>query len=210
MSRIRWSALLVIAGIGALSAPVSYAKPPDLPDAGEVFCQDDGDNPPAFRWELLGGRVQIDIGLSRVAPPTNAGGSLAILDAWCPNLVPLVVQRLHQAMSDAFVRAAADPEEAESARLARELFEAACRSARAGQTEPARNLLKKAHMTNPTCHYGQLAIQRLLEMEANDNAGEASVPPVDDPSDEAAQAERSFRRVRSTTVPLGTVPGQTY
>ena len=36
--------------------------------------------------------------------------------------------------------------------------------------------LREAHMTNPTCHYGQRAIQRLLEMEANDMGDESELP----------------------------------
>ena len=210
MSRIRWSTLLVIAGIGAWSAPTLYAKPPDLPDAGEVFCQQGSENPPAFRWELLSGRVQIDLGFGRLSPRASAENSAAILDAWCPDLMPLLLQSIHQSVTAAFSKGNADPEAFGTARLARELFEAAGRSARAGNAEAAKNLLRKAHMTNPTSHHGQLAIQRLLEMEANERSVETSVPPVDDPSDDAAHAKRSFRRVLETTVPLGTVPGPTY
>ena len=204
MSCLRWSALFVIAGFGAVSAPVSYAKPPDLPNGGEVLCREDGEAP-ALNLELFG--------LSRVNPPAaDAGGSLPVVDAWCPDLMPLLLRRLWQTAAVVTARTNPDPECSESARLARDLFFGACRSIRAGEMEPAKNLLKKAHMTNPTCHFGQLAIQRLLDIEANERAVETTTPlPDDQPvDDETAQAERSFRRVRETTVPLGTVRGQTY
>jgi hypothetical protein len=60
-------------------------------------------------------------------------------------------------------------------------------------------------MANPTCYFGQRAMQRLLEIERD---GPDEKQPND--VDETNQAERSFRRVRETTQPLGMVWAQTY
>src|SRR5580700_4001331 len=107
-----------------------------------------------------------------------------------------------------------DPERSESAQKARKLFEAAVRMERAGDLSKARARLREAHMENPTSHYGQRAIQRLLEMESHDPS-EESEPPVpakrlfkpilrfiidalpllektQSDEDEATQAERAF------------------
>lgn len=124
-----------------------------------------------------------------------------------------------------------DPERSASAQKARELFESAGRCERAGDLNEARARLREAHMENPTCHYGQRAIQRLLEMESYDPS-EESEPPVpvkrllkpilryildalpfslslseeaQSDDDETTQAERTFRRVRESTQPLGMV-----
>ena len=125
-----------------------------------------------------------------------------------------------------------DPERSESAQKARKLFETAMRCERAGAEDLARARLREAHTVNPTSHYGQRAIQRLVEMEAHDSteASEPSVPakrlfkPIlrmiidalplleETQSDEreANQAERSFRRMRESTQPLGMIVGRTY
>jgi hypothetical protein len=101
-----------------------------------------------------------------------------------------------------------DPESSASAQKARALFEAAGRLTRAGDLNQARARLREAHMENPTSHYGQRAIQRLLEMEAYD-PGEESEPPV--------PAKRLFKPLLQrildaleTTQPLGMIRGQTY
>jgi hypothetical protein len=98
-----------------------------------------------------------------------------------------------------------DPEQCEGAQQARELYEAARRCTRAGNLDQARARLRAAHMANPTCHYGQLAIKRLLDLEA---VGSDEEQQSDE--DESSQAERAFRRVRDTTQPLGMVRAQTY
>jgi hypothetical protein len=125
-----------------------------------------------------------------------------------------------------------DPERSDSAQKARKLFETAMRCERAGDQGMARARLREAHTENPTSHYGQRAIQRLLEMEAHDST-EAAEPPVPakrlfkpilrliidalplleathSDEGEATQAERSFRRVRESTQPLGMIVGRTY
>ncbi len=126
-----------------------------------------------------------------------------------------------------------DPERSASAVKARALFEAAGRLVRAGDLNKARARLREAHMENPTSHYGQRAIQRLLEMEAYDPS-EESEPPVpakglfkpilrhiidalplsleeaQSDEDETSPAEQSFRRVLETTQPLGLIRGRTY
>jgi hypothetical protein len=124
-----------------------------------------------------------------------------------------------------------DPERSESAQKARNLFEAAMRSERNGDQNQARARLRAAHMENPISHYGQRAIQRLLEMEAHDpnEALQPAVPakrlfkpilrmiidalPLSEEAqsnEEATQAEQSFRRVRESTQPLGMIVGRTY
>jgi hypothetical protein len=128
-----------------------------------------------------------------------------------------------------------NPELSASAQKARALFEAAGRCLRAGDINGARACLRKAHMANPTSHYGQRAIQRLLEMEAYDPS-EESEPPAPSPGllksilrriidalplsplseeaqsdeDEPSEAEQTFRRVRESTQPLGMSRGQTF
>ncbi len=211
MGKLRWSAVLLIAGAGLGPAPLGLAKPPDLPDNNDVQCvealEPGEDGQPGFRVELLGGRLQIELGVSGGAPPKTEAPPA--VDAWSTNLMPMLLQQVYRNVMDAVGLPAlgerllavpppsgkADPdgENSASARQARDLFLAAQKLDRAGKVEPARDLLRKAHMINPTCHYGQRAIQRLLEMEATEECEPAPrMGPTGD-DDSAAQAERSFR-----------------
>jgi hypothetical protein len=212
MSKYQWIVALLAIGIGATSESLGHAKPPDLPANGDVRCPEDCRE--ADTGQPLG--AQIETGAARA----EETGPLSI-DAWCPNLMPLLTQCFCQrivtimqpvaaapdrnAAADDAVRAGLDPAFAATALQARHLYEAALRCLRAGKLAEARAHLREAHLANPTCRFGRLAIERLQELEA--------LPPGEEPqSDEAesTEAERVFRRVRQTTQPLGLVQPETY
>jgi hypothetical protein len=220
--------------LAAVPAPLSAAKPPDLPAATDVWCEG-AEYQLAF--ELPAGSLRVDIEINQ--PGQDA--SPPCLDAWCPNLVPLVIERLAHALAEVArqlenrsrqdvniavpirtssvtdVMREETGEESDTAEQARLLFEIAGHYARAGKLEQARARLREAHMVGPTSHYGQRAIQQLLEMEAADRGDEGSVPTSTVPQrsqrrmkpesqesqSEDAQALDIFRRMVETTQPLG-------
>lgn len=199
MSKFCWSAVL-LAVLLCTPGSRALAKPPDLPADNDIRCREACETSETWRW-LLG----------REVPAVRPHGA-ALRDGVGGD-----------------VSGEVDPEQCEGAQRARELFEAARRCTRDGDLDAARAHLREAHMANPTCHYGQRAIQRLLEMEAN-GAGEESEPTAVTPEsirrilnrtrepleeqqnddDEMSQAERSFQRVRQATQPLGMVRMPTY
>jgi len=199
MFKFCWSAVL-LAVLHCTSDSGALAKPPDLPADNDIRCREACEPTETWQW-LLGWEV-----------PTVRPHGAALRDG-----------------VGADASSAVDPEQCEGAQRARELFEAARRCMRAGDLDRARACLRKAHMANPTCHYGQRAIQRLLEMEANEMGEKSELPlstkptPIDRPlirghepleeqsdDDEMSQIERSFQRVRQATQPLGMVPMPTY
>jgi hypothetical protein len=199
MSKFCWCAVL-LAVLLCTSGSRALAKPPDLPAENDIRCREACEPTETWRW-LRGWEM----------PAVRPHGAA-----------------LRDGMSGG-VNGDLDPEQCEGAQKARELFDAARRCTRAGDLDQARARLREAHMANPTCHYGQRAIQRLLEMEANE-MGEDSELPVFTPEsirrilnrtresleepqsddEETSQAERSFRRVRQSTQPLGMVRMPTY
>jgi hypothetical protein len=197
---VRWSSPVCIV---LLSAAVVVAKPPDLPDKGTIRCA---------------------TALQQTNGPGSSDAVLPVIDAWCPDLMPTLVDRIYYHLRAALgtasrpnaaatrdssrtetivnqVDMAVDPESTEDAVKAEAYFRLALRLLRAGNIEAARIRLRQAHSANPTCHFGQLAIQRLLELEAMDQVDE---PPSD------PQADRSIRDLRERTIPLGTVQVRTY
>ena len=199
MSKFGWCAF-PLAVLLCTSGSRVLAKPPDLPADNDIRCAEACEQAETWRWLL--GREVPTVRPHGAAIRGGVGGDVG---------------------SDV------DPEQCEGAQRARELYEAARRCTRAGDLDQARACLREAHMANPTCHYGQRAIQLLLEMEANE-VGDQSEPPALTPEairrilnrtresleepqsddEETSQAERSFQRVRQATQPLGMVRMPTY
>jgi hypothetical protein len=199
MSKFCWCAVL-LAVLLCTSGTRALAKPPDLPADNDIRCREACEPTETWRW-LLGWEM----------PAVRPHGAA-----------------LRDGMSGD-VNGDVDPELCEGAQKARQLYEAARRCTRAGDLDQARARLREAHMANPTCHYGQRAIQRLLEMEANEMGEESELPvftpesirrilnrtreSLEEPQsddEETSQAERSFQRVRQSTQPLGMVRMPTY
>ncbi len=222
------SAAVVAVWLGAAATSVSQAKPPDLPAANHVRCEDDdapGTGQPRFEWDATTRQL-------RPAIEGQAAASIPIcIDGWCPSVLPFILESIcerlwpivptgvavptamapRDAMTDDVRRG--DPEFANSAEEARHLYELAARFARAGKLIEARACLRKAHLANPTCRFGRLAMQRLQELETIEPAEEASEPPpnAEPPSgDDMGSAEQIFQQMRQTTQPLGLVTGVTY
>jgi hypothetical protein len=199
MSKFCWCAVL-LAVLLCTSGTRALAKPPDLPADNDIRCREACEPTETWRWPL-----------GWEMPAVRPHGAA-----------------LRGGMSGG-VNSDLDPEQCEGAQKARELFDAARRCTRAGDLDQARARLREAHMANPTCHYGQRAIQRLLEMEANEMGEESELPvfmpesirrilnrtreSLEEPQsddEETSQAERSFQRVRQSTQPLGMVRMPTY
>lgn len=79
---------------------------------------------------------------------------------------------------------------------ARRMFEMAERCRRDGKREQARTCYEEAHLLSPTSRHGRLAIQRLVELEAIDDASEEQEEP-------SAPAERPLLKLHA--LPLGLV-----
>jgi hypothetical protein len=148
-------------------------------------------------------------------PPGSQAERPVCLDAWCPQVLPLLTHRLCQHFlasmrpgaddgAEDRERSQRDPQFAATAEKARGLYELALRCARQGNLAEARAHLREAHLANPTCRFGRLAIERLQELEA--------LPPDEEPQsdEEMLQTERAFRQMRATTTPLGLVLPRTY
>lgn len=228
MRKDRWIAALLAVWLGGNAWSVSAAKPPDLPANNEVVCQNT--EPGRLRLQRdASGLVRVEV---EPATASDDGDRPVCLDAWCPQALPLLVQCLwrdilaamhpspadappaRDAINDDAARSRVDPMFAATAEKARLLYELASRCAREGKLAEARDHLREAHLANPTCRFGRLAIERLQELEALPPGEEMSEPPsaTQPPSDKdaAAQAERAFRRMRATTEPLGLVLPPTY
>ena len=213
MRKTRWIAPLLAIGLGTCTGPVSTAKPPDLPATNDVRCQETDSSPL---------RVYGDD-----TPPASTAEPPVCIDVWCAQALPVIAQRFCQrifaimqtspADADApdapardpaagdLARGAVDPQFAVSAEKAQRLYELATRCARQGKLAEARAHLREAHLANPTCRFGRLAIERLQELEA--------LPPGEEPQSDdgdAMQTERAFQRMRATTQPLGLVQPRTY
>jgi hypothetical protein len=197
-------------------------------------------------WDAISGKVRLEV---EPSSPSEPEALPLWLDVWCPNVMPYLVQRLCERLmsitaQNAGVAEQVDedppsrdpsaknvrrqgpsgepnswPESATSAQEARRLYELADRFVRDGKVEKARALLRQAHMVNPICHFGRLAIDRLQELETPSEEPSEPAPPTtqeppqpDQPSSkpDAADTERAFRRMRERTVPLGMVEIQTY
>jgi hypothetical protein len=199
MSKFCWSTVLLV-GLLCTSVSGALAKPPDLPAENDIRCREACE--PTETWQWLLGQELPAVRPHGESLRNGVGGDTG---------------------TDV------DPEQCEGAQRARELYEAARRCTCAGDLDQARAHLREAHMANPTCHYGQRAIQRLLEMEANEMGEESELPVRPKPAsirrplirehesleeqsddDEMSQAERSFQRVRQATQPLGMVRMPTY
>ncbi len=118
-------------------------------------------------------------------------------------------------------RSRIDPVFAATAEKARLLYELASRCVREGKLAEARADLREAHLANPTCRFGRLAIERLEEMEAlppgeetSEPTGPKTSPPpmtqTRPPESQSDEAVRAFHRMRATTEPLGLVLPPTY
>jgi hypothetical protein len=242
----RWGAAVLAALLGTTSGSVSLAKPPDLPAGHDIRCPEgppgpEGRDEPAhgqfrFNWDVLRGQLRVEVENGSAAPAEPL-----ILDVWCPGVMPLLVQRIGQRLLEGMpprdpstgtvLRGEAgdvpmSPDLAARAEQARMLYEAACGYEREGNLEQARAFLREAHLANPTCLHGRLAIRRLQELESDDHESceepvrpKAAPRPTGEPplyqepqsdEDAASRAQRTFRRVRQTTVPLGLVPMDTY
>jgi hypothetical protein len=199
MSKFCWSTVL-LAVLLCAPGPRAWAKPPDLPADNDIRCREACE--PTETWRWLPGR--------EVPTVRPHGAAIRLRDG-----------------VDGEIAGDLDPELCEGAQKARELYEAGRRFTRDGDLEQARARLREAHMANPTCHYGQRAIQRLLEMEAIEMGEESERPkpatirrpltrehePLEEQEsddEEMTQAERSFQRVRQSTQPLGMVRMPTY
>jgi hypothetical protein len=232
MNISRWGLLALCF---AAAPSFGYTKPPDLPNRSDVRCEDR--DKPAPRQSAIETQQQS----GEVAP--------VCIDVWAQGMMPFIVQRLCQQMfsitqpnssesiqfpvrdaSAETVRrggviavVATDPELTTTAEQARELYELASRFARQGNLDRARACLRQAHLANPTCRFGRLAIERLQELEAPATGEETSepTPPRTDPrpgstrepnrnGDNLTESERVFKRIRQSTQPLGLVPGTTY
>jgi hypothetical protein len=168
------------------------------------------------------------------------------LDVWCPNVMSYLVQRCCEHMLSIASRESAEskqvedgasgrnasacsvdrsgprndlnygPEFSTSAQVARRLYELADRCVREGKLEKARTYLRQAHLANPICLFGRLAIDRLQELESpSEEPSEPSPttqePPLPDrPSSKPDDDERAFRRMRERTMPLGMVEIERY
>jgi hypothetical protein len=241
MSKFRWSVAVLAALVGTSSGTVSVAKPPDLPAENDVQCQD-GREEAAYGtftlgWDVLSGNVW-----TKNEPKGQPSAEAVCVGVLCPN-VPLLVQWLYQrAQTTAAARNPSTagvvrdavrlgPNFAATAEQARQLYEISGRCVREGNLEQARACLRQAHLANPTCRFGRLAIERLQQLESNDaeaceEPGKPAKPNAsprprvtDEPplseepqsdDEETSQAERSLRQLRNTTVPLGLVPAKTY
>jgi hypothetical protein len=215
-----WKATVVSIALGAAAAAMGQAKPPDLPAAQEVRCQDTNTTDIALADQDTG---SIPPGQEAIEPNPPVAMSL---DAWCPCALPLIVERLcervlaiMQVSGPAPVVITGD-EFSASAQEACRLYELACRCSREGKLERARNCLRQAHLANPTCRFGRLAIERLMEMEAIGPDEEASEPPPGSsrppaPGDvrhsgDKFDAERQYQRMLERTQPLGLITPGTY
>jgi hypothetical protein len=264
MPTFRWSAALLATLVGAAAGSVSQAKPPDLPDQGDVRCEEGPEGHHGhiiLGWDLLTGRLRLEVGVevNTADPPQGEAADPVCLDVWCPNVVPMLLQRLcarvlagpescepaacrdssarnvdrtrdEDAVNDVHQTPPVDDPQSETAEQARDLYEIALRCEREGNFAQARACLREAHAANPTCRYGRLAIQRLMELEADD-ACEQQEPPTpparsaprgasteepplseEQQSDEgeSARPDRTYRRIRESSQPLGMVQINTY
>ena len=238
MLKSRWSAALLIIWLGGTAVSASEAKPSGLPANQDVRCPEACEEP---------GELPIELGLqcpmtlqTQVAieqqTQSDVGAAPICLDLWCPSVLPLLVQRICERFLAIGQQAVAqphgdagqrDPMFAATAEQARQLYEIAARCAREGNLEQARACLRQAHLANPTCRFGRLAIERLQELEATESGAETGeprpesprppmtgTPPLDEEpqsdDEEMSEAERAFRRVREMTQPLGLVRSATY
>jgi hypothetical protein len=207
---------------------LSHAKPPDLPARIDVRCEVDTDT---------------DTETKRLTAPLPRAEDFTpgCLDPWCPSLMPLMVQRLfwmvqpgaanipqRNASTVDVVRGGLQVvpigiEKSATAQQARLLYEQALRFVRQGKRDEACACLRQAHLVNPTCRFGRLAIERLQELEASGGVEESSEPPAPrtetkrraptekpQEQDDMNEAERTFQRMRQATQPLGLVPAMTY
>ncbi len=240
MCRPLWATALLTAVLGMVPGAVSVAKPPDLPADQEVRCDDDGDAPTLPRQaadpdgagagQRPHGPLNTPVGPDLAAP--------VCLDVWCPHVAPLLVQRLYEylvacaaaARPAAPVRDASagdvnrgsapapadEPEDhSDSAEQARHLYEIAARCLCVGNLEQARMCLRAAHLANPTCRHGRLAIDRLQKLEAvgDEEASEPPAPATGEPplsKPHPNDGDETLRRLHRITQPLGTVDVPTY
>ena len=197
----RWiAAAALAAAVGVTSAPCGLSKPPDLPADPRVACAEWAEQPGHGELRLGFGLstrgLEVEIELVRPAKAEVAPA----LDTTTPALVPMFIQNLGY-----FIRSA-EQRTGEVADPARRLFDEGERCWACGDIAEARRRYQEAHLESPTTHFGQRAVQRLLELDMEQGASEEQeAPPRAKPA-----GDEAFRRMRSETQPLGTVGVPTY
>jgi hypothetical protein len=217
MRSVQWRAAFLAIGLTAAVGTAGFAKPPDLPLGLEVWCAEGVAAHPEGVRQDSGLAISLRPAAAEPGPTLEPAVAICV-DAWCPVTLPFLVERMCErllAIMQVGGEATATPELAASAEEARRYYELACRCAREGKLERARDCLRQAHLANPTCRFGRLAIERLLEMEAVGPAEEASEPPAARPKaaprkKPLSEPEREFQRMLERTQPLGLVGPDSY
>ena len=196
---------------GLLSGATAWAKPADLPSNEPIECENGGDPP------------------MKTTPPIDVEPAPA-LDPFLPAFVEQWLQHaadalmrpdragnldflLGQLPKSAF-GAAVEPtvpapqvvgvekkQAVDAEKHIRHLFESADLYRRSGLMDAARFIYQRVHLLSPTSRLGQLAIQRLQEIESRqrDDAEEQSQPS------RPREPDVRMRDLRNSTMPLGLV-----
>ena len=198
MKRYLFSSLLLslILGLAPLSA--AWAKPSDLPADNQIQCPDCGEEKShgsiTIGLDVLTGRISVTV----EAAKTAAAPPMAI-DTLTPACIEQLLKLVGEVLANRLDNNVGVP--ADRDRQARRLFQVAEMRTRAGDLSAARTFYQQVHMLTPTSRLGQLAIDRLVQIE--ERMREAS-----EPSEEPApktNPEGAFRRLRERTIPLGLV-----
>lgn len=229
MAILRWSAAGVLAcSLLGAAAPTSLAKPPDLPVDQSVTCPEGRERPHGsygLRIDLANGEIRVEVEVE-TTPTTDVP---AAVDAVCPCFLPVLVDHVRRQLAQAQpapgtplpVQPTADNTDSREAQ-ARRLFQIAERCRRNGDLEMARTCYEETHLISPASRCGQLAMQRLRDLERYQNgdgaAEESDAPPArqnpttDEPPmskqrdlNGLTPAERQFRKMRERSEPLGLV-----
>jgi hypothetical protein len=197
--------------LGMSSGPSVWAKPADLPVDNQIQCPECGEEPPHGKLSALSER-STDRAPSRV-DDGKAEKPMAI-DSITPSMLPTMVEQLFQQALEFFlphghsdIHSGRPAQNNEGNRVtieekrARQLFKIAEGCRRKGEIAKARRCYQQVHALSPTSRFGQMAIDRLVEL---DN-------PVQEPDNEQnaprrqEDSEQSYRKLRDRSVPLGLV-----
>jgi len=217
----------LIALSGLTSGTAAWAKPADLPGNQQIECAE-GDDPPAKRkfsieLDITSKGITLKVGAEPVQPapaPQIDAVLPAFVDQWLQHAgdalmrpdrigsldylwskVPYVgAPNVRTGPAASAVVGAVDQQIAQRDNQSRAFFALAEVYRRTGHYVSARDFYQRVHLLAPTSRLGQMAIDRIQEMDERlrDAAEEQGIPGRDEP-------EARNRDIRNGTLPLGLV-----